>query len=235
MRYERRKLRCVNFLLTYTVHTHIHTQTGLVPLAVTLVSYFSHKAYMYTVHERTHLHCYVHYLHTIFDTYTHTNTQTCLHAQTEPVPLAVTLRSYFSLFSQNIHVHECTHVYTNVHTCTHTHTEDSLAVIWGSYFSHCFHKAYTHTHTHRRLTCSDFVFLFLTLFSQSVYVHECTHMHCFVNSLYTIFVTHSRVSENVWTHAIFRSIKPFVRTSFITFGQNFRTKKRALVRKVRTT
>ena len=42
---------------------------------------------------------------------------------------------------------------------------------------------YTHSHTltlsHRLgcTTCRDFGFLFLTLFSQSVHVHECTHTH----------------------------------------------------------
>ena len=87
----------------------------------------------------------------------------------------------------------------NVHICVHTHTE-ALAVTLGSYFSHCFYKAYmymnvcahlcahTHTHTHTRThTESGLVPLAVTLGSyfshcyHKVYmymnVHICVHTH----------------------------------------------------------
>ena len=61
-------------------------------------------------------------------------------------------------------------------------------------------------------TPPNFGFLFLTLLSQSVHVHECTHLcahththththtHCYVNSLYTIFVTHTAHTNSAHTH-----------------------------------
>ena len=99
----------------------------------------------------------------------------------------------------HIHTHThtmCTHTHAHAHTQTGLVT---LAVTLGSYFSHCFHKVYmcmnctrlcthtthtymhthTHTHTHTQIqthtdgactTCSDFGFLFLTLYSQSMYM-----------------------------------------------------------------
>ena len=79
------------------------------------------------------------------------------------------------------------HTHTHTHPChTHAHT----------------HTHATHAHTHTPMphtdwafitcTCSDFGLLFLTLFSHSVQLRECTHLHCYVNSLYTIFVTHTQ-------------------------------------------
>ena len=70
----------------------------------------------------TYLHCYVNSLYIIFVTRTHTHTHTHTHTQLASththtqnrlVPLAVT-RSYFSLFLQSIHVHECTHLCTHI-------------------------------------------------------------------------------------------------------------------------
>ena len=94
-------------------HTHTHTHThraGLVPLAETLGSYFSHcfhKSYMcMNVHICAHTHAYAH-----------------THTQTGLVPLAVTLGSYFShcLYKAYMNVHICTH--TCIHTHTHTHRD----------------------------------------------------------------------------------------------------------------
>ena len=66
----------------------------------------------------------------------------------------------------------------------------SLASPFGTYYSvyykaHTHTRTHTHTHTHTQThtqqtlactTCSDFGFLFLTLFSQTVHVHERTHL-----------------------------------------------------------
>ena len=100
------------------------------------------------------------------------------------------------------------HTHTCIHTYMHTHTETGLvplAVTLGSYFSHCIHKActsifvtntHTHTHTHTHTdwactTCRYFGFLFLTLFSQIVHVHECTHM-CTHTHAYAHAHTHTQ-------------------------------------------
>ena len=112
-------------------HTHAQTQTGIVLLAVTLGSYFSHclyKAYM----------CM--------------NVHTCVrlyHLQRLWVLISHTV-------SQIVHVHVCTHMCT--HTCTHTHKHTQtglvpLAVTLGSYFSHFIHKARTCVTTHLALLC----------------------------------------------------------------------------------
>ena len=93
---------------THNTHTHTHTHTGLVPLAVTLGSYFSH---FFT--KRT---CAQMYTPVCIHTHTHTHT----HTQTGLVPLAVTLGSYFSHFFNKTYM--CTNVHTCVHTHTHTHT-----------------------------------------------------------------------------------------------------------------
>ena len=100
---------------TSTPHTHTHTH-GLVQLAETLGSYFSHKSYMSMnvhtcVRARTHTH-------------THSLTQTGL------VPLAVTL----VLISHTVFTkYTCTHTYdthihghTYTHTHKHTHTQTGL-------------------------------------------------------------------------------------------------------------
>ena len=60
-------------------------------------------------------------------------------------------------------------------------------------------RTYMHTHTHTHTdwactTCSDFGLLFLTLYSQSMYMCKKILAHCYVNSPYTIFVT------NTYTH-----------------------------------
>ena len=72
-------------------------------------------------------------------------------------------------------MHECTHLCT--HLCTHTHTHT---------YTHT--HMHTHMHTHRDwacTTCSDFGFLFLTLFSQSVHVHDCVHTYNTCTHTYT--------------------------------------------------
>ena len=115
-------------------------------------------------------------------------------------------------FWQSIYVHECTHLHcyvnslytifiTHTHTCTltctHTHT-------------------HTHAHSHAHIhTQTGFVPLSVTLgsyfslFSLSVYVHECTHLHCYVNSLYTIFVTHTQTAPPKMVHMIHNPLKPY--------------------------
>ena len=106
---------------TSTPHTHTHTH-GLVQLAETLGSYFSHKSYMSMnvhtcVRARTH-------------TYTHSLTHTDWACTT-----CSDIGSYFShcfhkvYLYMPVHTH-MTHTYMDTHTHTHTHTN-------------------THTHTHR--------------------------------------------------------------------------------------
>ena len=147
-------------------HAHAHTQTGLVTLAVTLGSYFSHclyKAYM------------------CMNVYTCAHTHACAHTHTD---WACTTCSDFgflflTLSLQSVHVHECTHLCT--HTCTHTCTYTHRL---GLYHLQSFYKAYmcmnehtyTHVHTHT-VPRSEFVLLFLTLsrFSQSTYI--CMNVH----------------------------------------------------------
>ena len=60
---------------TSTPHTHTHTH-GLVQLAETLGSYFSHKSYMsMNVHTcvRAHTHTHTHSTHSLTQTHTHTD------------------------------------------------------------------------------------------------------------------------------------------------------------------
>ena len=77
----------------------------------------------------------------------------------------------------NMHTRTHTHTHTHTpHTHTHTHTETGLvplAVTLGSYFSHCIHTA---------CTCAR------------------THLHCYVNSPYIIFVTHTHKHTHAHTH-----------------------------------
>ena len=111
-----------------------------------------------------------------------------------------------------MNVHTCAHTQMT-HTHTHTHTQRACTTCSdiGSYFSHkvymcmnvhaCAHThdthidAHTYTHTDWACTtCSDFGLLFLTLYSQSMYMCKKILAHCYVNSPYTIFVT------NTYTH-----------------------------------
>ena len=107
-------------------------------------------------------------------TATHAHTQciyTCMHAHTHTHTdwAYTTCRDFGFLFltllSQIVHVHECTrlcahtHAHTHTHTPTHAHTQCTYT---------CMH---THTHTDWACTtCSGFRFLFLTLYSQSMYM-----------------------------------------------------------------
>ena len=66
-----------------------------------------------------------------------------------------------------------------------------------THMTHTYMHTHTHTHTHTDWACtmcSDFGLLFLTLYSQSMYMCKKTLAHCYVNSPYTIFVT------NTYTH-----------------------------------
>ena len=77
----------------------------------------------------------------------------------------------------------------NVHACAHTHD------------THI--HAHTHTHTHTDwacTTCSDFGLLFLTLYSQRMYMCKNILAHCYVNSPYTIFVTNTHTHTHIHTH-----------------------------------
>ena len=122
-----------------------------------------------------HLYCYVNSPYTIFVTNTHTHTHTHTHKHT----------------CAHTYTHTCTHMHAHTHTCTHTHTLTHT-------YTHTLTHTYTHTHTHTDwacTTCRDFGFLFLTLFSQIVHVHECTHLCAhYVNSLYTI-LTHTHTTH----------------------------------------
>ena len=77
-----------------------------------------------------------------------------------------------------------------------------------THMTHTYMHTHTHTHTHsHRLactTCSDFGLLFLTLYSQSMYMCKKTLAHCYVNSPYTIFVTntytHTYTHTLTWAH-----------------------------------
>ena len=80
---------------------------------------------------------------------------------------------------------------TNVHACVHTHD------------THIHAHTHTHTHTHTDWACtmcSDFGLLFLTLYSQSMYMRKNTLAHCYVNSPYTIFVTNTYTHTYTHTH-----------------------------------
>ena len=123
----------------------------------------------------------------------------------------------------NVHTCAYTHTHTHTHT-THTHTHRGACTTCsdiGSYFSHkvymcmnvhaCAHThdthihAHTHTHTHTHTdwactTCSDFGLLFLTLYSQSMYMCKKILAHCYVNSPYTTFVTNTYTHTHMCTH-----------------------------------
>ena len=101
-------------------HTHTHTHTGLVPLAATLGSYFSHcihKAYMC---KKILAHCYVNSSYTIFvtNTYTHTHTHMCTHTRTcTHTDWACNACSDFGFFFLTLSlqsVHMCMNVHTHI-------------------------------------------------------------------------------------------------------------------------
>ena len=116
----------------------------------------------------------------------HTHTHT--HTHMGLVQLAGFL--FLTLFSQIVHVHECTHLCVRACTYTHTHTDWACTTCSdiGSYFSHCLYKAcmcmnctrlcthtWTHTHTHT-LTQTGLVPLAVTLvlISHTVFTkHAC--------------------------------------------------------------
>ena len=108
-------------------HTHTHTH-GLVQLAETLGSFFSHKSYMsMNVHTcvRAHTHTHTH-THTHKHTHTHTLTHTDWACTT-----CSDIGSYFShcfhkvYLYMPVHTH-MTHTYMDIHTHTHTHTQTGL-------------------------------------------------------------------------------------------------------------
>ena len=152
---------------------------------------------------------HTHMTHTYMDTHTHTHTHTHkhthIHIHTHTDWACTTcsdIGSYFSQFSQSIHVHELytpvhthmTHTYMDTHThtrtCTCTHTDWActtcryLGFLFLSLFSQIVHvhecstHTHTHTHTHTDWACSDLWLLFLTLYSQSTYM--CNNTPCIV-------------------------------------------------------
>ena len=117
----------------------------------------------------------------------------------------------------NVNTSARARAHTHTHTLTHTERAYTTCSDIGSYFSHkvymcmnvhaCAHthdthiRAHTHTHTDWACTtCSDFGLLFLTLYSQSMYMRKNTLAHCYVNSPYTIFVTNTYTHTYTHTH-----------------------------------
>ena len=142
--------------------------------------YLPHTYYYTLAHTNTHAtHTHTRPCHTHTNTHTnmpipqthkHTHYATHTHAQTGLVPLAVTLGSYFS------------HHFYKAYMCMYVHMKIAFVTI---FVTHTHTNTYTHT-DRACTTCSD---LFLTPFSQSIHVHECTHVHSY--SLCTIFITHT--------------------------------------------
>ena len=151
-------------------HTHNHTQTGLVQLAVTLGSYFSHCihkahtcAWMYT------LDCYVNSLYTIFvppHTHTHTTTHSCTHTYTHTTT----------------HTHNHTHTHTHNHTLMHTHTHTHTTT----------HSCTQTTHRFVLLAVTSIGSHF-TVFTKwtCAWMYAPVHTYCYVHSLYTMYLSHT--------------------------------------------
>ena len=106
----------------------------------------------------------------------------------------------------------CTFVHTNTptpHTHTHTHTHSHTHTHKHANATHTLkhtHTIHTHTRIHRDwgcTTCSDFGFLFLTLFSfsRNVHVHECTHL-CPHTCTHTYMHTHTHTHTHMHTHRL---------------------------------
>ena len=120
------------------VHTHMTHKTGLVPLAVTLGSYFSHCIHKACTCARTHLHSYVNSPYTIIvtNTYTHTYTHThmCTHTRTCTHALVNThcyVHSLYTIYLSHIqHIHiQYTCIVTEMESCAqhiHTHMYSTL-------------------------------------------------------------------------------------------------------------
>ena len=125
---------------------------------------------------------------------THTPT---VHLHTQPYPPPP--HTHTHKHTHTTHTHKHTHTtHTQTHPC-HTHTHTHTHTQTHPCHTHTYTHAHTYTHTHRdwaciTCTCSDFGLLFLKLFSQSIQLCECTHLHCYmyVNSLYIIFSTHTQ-------------------------------------------
>ena len=97
---------------TYThVHTHSTTCSDFGFLFLTL-SLFSQSVH---VHECSTLNCYVNSLYTIFVPHTHTHTpHSCTHTHARTTCSDINWVLIFRLFSQSVHVHECTHLCTHI-------------------------------------------------------------------------------------------------------------------------
>ena len=210
------------------MHTHTHTLTHTNWAFITCRDFgflflilFSQIVHVHDVHRCAHTHTHAH-KHTC----THTHTHTLTHTHRLGLYHLQTLGSYFShkvymcMNGTRLCTHTCTHAYMHTHSHTHRHTHTDWTCTtcsdFGSYFSHCIHKActcarthlhcyvnspytifvtntHTHTHSHAHTqtglctTCRYFGFLFLSLFSQIVHVHECTQM-----CTHTCICTHTR-------------------------------------------
>ena len=152
-------LLCAIFVThTHThIHTHMHAHTHarthtdwLVPLAVTLGSYFSHCFHkasctsIYTLHICAHTHTYTHTqtARTQTSTHKHTQTHTCTHNTHTDCMACTTCSDFGFLFLHCFHKVYITSIYTPVCTL-------ALSCKQPTYSSH------THTHTqHKHSTYS---------------------------------------------------------------------------------
>ena len=127
------------------------------------------------------LNCYVNSLYTIFVPHTHTHTHTphsCTHTQARTTCSDINWVLIFTLFSQSVHVHECTHLCTHIvmytactpcicHTYS-TYTYSTLALLrkWN-----LVHNTYIHSctvHLYARILMKNI---------KHVYTHSHTHMY----------------------------------------------------------
>ena len=140
-----------------------------------------------------------------------THTRTCTHTDWACNACSDFGFLFPTLSLQSVHVHECRHMctHTHAHTRTHTHTLGlyHLQSLYKAYM--CMNEhTYTHVHTHTGTTCSEFGFLFLTLslFLQSVHVHECTHLctHIVMYTACTPYICHTYSTYTYSTLALLR-------------------------------
>ena len=134
------------------------------------------------------LNCYVNSLYTIFvpHTHTHTHTRTHTHTHTNHTNARTHARTtcsdinwvlIFTLFSQSVHVHECTHLCTHIvmyTACTpyicHTYsTYSTLALLrkWNLVYNTYIHSCTVHLYA--RILMKNI---------KHVYTHSHTHVHC---------------------------------------------------------
>ena len=141
-------------------------------------------------------------MHTNIHAHTHTHSHT--HTHRLGLYHLQTLGSYFShkvymcMNGTRLCTHTCTHAYMHTHSHTHRHTHTDWTCTtcgdFGSYFSHCIHKA---------CTCAR------------------THLHCYVNSPYTIFVTNTHTHTHTHMHTHRQGFVPLADTLGSYFSHCF--------------